>query len=110
MDILSLIVGFVSTVVSAILIFVLQSLIKENRALRKEREQNEAKRESALENGVRQLLSVRLEEMYDKYADLDTIPRRAYSRWMKLHSAYKGLNGNGTFDHMKQEMEDKHIS
>ena len=110
MDVLSIVVGFVSSVVSAVLIFVLQSQLKENRALRKEREQNEAKRESALENGVRQLLSVRLEEMYDKYADEDTIPRRAYSRWMKLHKAYKDLNGNGTFDHMKQELDEKHIT
>lgn len=110
MDILSIIVGFISSVVSAVLIFVLQSQLKENRAMRKEREKNEAKRESALENGVRQLLSVRLEEMYDKYADEETIPRRAYGRWMKLHRAYKDLNGNGTFDHMNQEMLNKHIA
>jgi hypothetical protein len=110
MDILSVIVGFVSTVISAVLIFVLQSQIKENRELRKAREKQEAIRETALENGVRQLLSVRLEEMYDKYADEDTIPRRAYGRWMKLHRAYKDLNGNGTFDHMNQEMLNKHIA
>lgn len=110
MDVLSIIVGIVSSVVSAVLIFVLQAQIKENRALRKEREKQEAKRESALENGVRQLLSVRLEEMYDKYADEETIPKRAYSRWMKLHAAYKDLNGNGTFDHMKQEMSAKHLA
>lgn len=110
MDILSVIVGFVSTVISAVLIFVLQSQIKENRELRKAREKQEAIRETALENGVRQLLSVRLEEMYDKYAEEDTIPRRAYGRWMKLHRAYKDLNGNGTFDHMNQEMLNKHIA
>lgn len=110
MDILSVIVPFISSVVSAVLIFVLQSQIKENRAMRQERERNEAKKESALENGVRQLLSVRLEEMYDKYSDEETIPRRAYARWVKLHQAYKGLNGNGTFDHMNQEMLNKHIA
>lgn len=109
-NILSMVLTFVSGITSAVLIFVLQSQIKENRELRKEREKQEAKKESALENGVRQLLSVRLEEMYDKYADETTIPKRAYSRWMKLHAAYKDLNGNGTFDHMKQEMSDKHIA
>lgn len=109
MDILSVIVGFVSSVISAVLIFVLQAQLKENRELRKAREKDEARKESALENGVRQLLSVRLEEMYDKYAEEDTIPKRAYSRWMKLHAAYKDLNGNGTFDHMKQELSEKHI-
>lgn len=109
MDILSVVVGFVSSVISAVLIFVLQAQLKENRELRKAREKDEARKESALENGVRQLLSVRLEEMYDKYAEEDTIPKRAYSRWMKLHAAYKDLNGNGTFDHMKQELSEKHI-
>lgn len=110
MDILSIVLGIVSSVVSAVLIFVLQSQLKENRELRHAREKQEAIRESALENGVRQLLSVRLEEMYDKYAEEETIPKRVYSRWMKLHKAYKDLNGNGTFDHMKQEMSEKHIA
>lgn len=102
------ITGIVSVIVG-MLVFLLQSQINENRRLVKEREEAEAKKETALENGVRQLLSVRLEEMYDKYADSDSIPRRAYSRWGKLHAAYKGLNGNGTFDHMNHEMNAKHI-
>lgn len=104
------IVAIVSSIVSGVLVFILQTFIKENRALKKEKEEKEKKRESALENGVRQLLSVRLEEMYDLYAESDEIPRRAYSRWMKLHKAYKGLGGNGTFDHMKEEMQEKHIT
>ena len=104
------IIAIVTSVVSAILVFILQTFIKENRDLKKEKEEQEKKRESALENGVRQLLSVRLEEMYDKYAESDEIPRRAYSRWMKLHMAYKGLGGNGTFDHMKEEIQEKHIT
>jgi hypothetical protein len=101
--------SIVSTIVSGVLVFILQSQIKENRKLRKEKEENKAKKETALETGVRQLLSVRLEEIYDQYADSETIPRRSYDRWMKLHQAYKGLHGNGTFDHMKAELEEKHI-
>ena len=89
--------------------FILQSQIKENRRLVKEREEAKAQKETALETGVRQLLSVQLEEMYDKYANSDTIPMRAHSRWGKLHAAYKGLHGNGTFDHMNHEMDNKHI-
>lgn len=98
-----------TSVVSAMLVFVLQWQLRENRKLVKAREEERAKKDSALETGVRQLLCVRLEEIFDQYADSETIPRRAYDRWMKLHKAYKGLHGNGTFDHMKEELEEKHI-
>lgn len=103
------IITIVITIITGILVFILQHYIKENIELKKEKAQREQQRETALETGVRQLLSVRLEEMYDRYADCPTIPRRAYTRWMKLHDAYKGLHGNGTFEHMKAELGEKHI-
>ena len=110
------IITIVCSVVSATLAFLLQSQIKENRRLAREKElersnveTERAKREEALEEGVRQLLSVELEELYDRYSDKETIPTRVYSRWKKLHKAYKGLNGNGTFKHMDEEMVKKHI-
>jgi hypothetical protein len=106
---MDIVVSIVSSVVSAILVFILQSVIRENRKLKKQKDEETLKRETALENGVRQLLCVRLEEIYDQYSDFDSMPRRAYDRWIKLHSAYKGLHGNGTFDHMKLELEEKHI-
>lgn len=97
------------SLVSGVLVFILQSVIRENRELKHRKDTETEAREKALETGVRQLLSVRLEELYDQYADSETIPRRAYDRWMKLHSAYKDLHGNGTFVHMKEELEEKHI-
>lgn len=97
------------SLVSGVLVFILQSVIRENRELKRKKDEETQERERALENGVRQLLSVRLEEIYDQYASTDTMPRRAYDRWMKLHAAYKGLRGNGTFDHMKLELEEKHL-
>lgn len=100
--------GLVS-LVTAMLVFILQSVIRENKELKRKKEDAENRRETAIETGVRQLLSVILEELFDRYSDSPTIPRRAYDRWMKLHSAYKGLHGNGTFDHMKAELEEKHI-
>lgn len=98
-----------TSVASAMLVFMLQSVIKENAKLKREKEEKMSQKEDAIVNGVRQLLSVRLEEIYDQYANSNTISRRAYDRWMKLHAAYKGLNGNGTFDHMKIELQEKHI-
>ena len=106
---MELLLAIVTSVVSGVLLFILQSVIRENRELKRKKDMEIEEREKALENGVRQLLSVRLEEIYDQYSDSDSIPRRAYDRWMKLHKAYKGLRGNGTFDHMKEEIEEKHI-
>ena len=105
----AILLSIVSTVVSAILVFILQGIIRENRALKKEKAEAESTWRTAVEDGLRQLLSVQLEEMYDRYAESPTIPRRAYSRWMKIHAAYKKLRGNGTFDHMHEELEEKHI-
>lgn len=98
------------TITSGVLVFILQSVIRENRELKHKKDAEVEEETKALQNGVRQLLSVRLEELYDQYTESDTIPRRAYDRWMKLHTAYKGLHGNGTFDHMKEELEEKHIT
>ena len=106
--------GYVITitvsVVSAMLVFILQGVMRENHRLKVEKDKEKTVQATALETGVRQLLSVRLEELYDQYAESESIPLRAYTRWMKLHDAYKGLHGNGTFDHMKEEIEQKHIS
>lgn len=98
------------SVVSAMLVFMLQGVMRENHRLKTEKDKEESAHATAIETGVRQLLSVRLEEIYDRYAESDSIPRRAFSRWMKLHDAYKGLHGNGTFDHMKEELEKKHVT
>lgn len=97
------------SVTSAMLVFILQSVLKENNRLKEEREVEKKNKETALETGVRQLLSVRLEEMYEKYSECENITTRVHDRWRKLHNAYKGLHGNGTFDLMDKEMNDKHI-
>lgn len=97
------------SVTSAMLVFILQSVLKENNRLKEEREAEKKNKETALETGVRQLLSVRLEEMYEKYSECEAISTRVHNRWRKLHSAYKGLHGNGTFDLMDREMNEKHI-
>lgn len=103
------ILSIIVSVIATILGFILKEQIKENRDLRRKQEEDRDCKETALETGVRQLLCVRLEEIYDQYANSESIPRRAYDRWMKLHSAYKGLHGNGTFNHMKEELDEKHI-
>lgn len=103
------ILSIIVSVIAAILGFILKEQIKDNKEMRRKQEEERDCKETALETGVRQLLCVRLEEIYDQYAGSETIPPRAYDRWMKLHAAYKGLHGNGTFDRMKEELRAKHI-
>lgn len=97
------------SLITGVLVFILQMVIRENRDLKKKKDTETEEEKNAISNGVRQLLSVFLEEIYDKYSESETIPRRVYDRWMKIHKAYKGLHGNGTFDRMKEEFEEKHI-
>jgi hypothetical protein len=104
------IITILISIVSGVLVFILQQVVRENRDLKRKKDAETELETVALRNGMRQLLSDRLEELYDQYCEVDTIPRRAYDRWMKLHAAYKGLRGNGTIDRMKEEIETKHIT
>lgn len=110
MNTLAVVISIASSVVSAMLVFALQGAIREIIKSKNQKDEATSEFNEALENGVRQLLSVHLEELYDRYADCETISIRAYSRWKKLHTAYKGLHGNGTFDHMAEEIENKRMT
>lgn len=106
----------VTSVVAAMLVFILQSVIKENSKLKKEKEeavqkkeQAEADKQTALEDGVVCLLRVKLIEYHTKYMRQDTISSHGFQNWMLMYKAYKGLGGNGMIEHMKDEIEELHI-
>lgn len=100
--------GVVSFAV-AMLAFVLQSVIKENRKLKTEKEEKHTKREKALENGVVCLLRVKLIEHHAKYSERENITSNGLQNWLLMYDAYKALGGNGMIDHMKEEIEKLHI-
>lgn len=100
---------FVTSVASAMLVFILQSVIKENSKLKQEKEEIHAQREKALENGVVCLLRVKLIEYHTKYVEMGYITTHGLQNWMKMYDAYKALGGNGMIDHMKAEIEALHI-
>ncbi len=100
--------GTVSLAV-AILAFLLQSVIKENRQLKKEKEEKLNERQTALENGVVCLLRVKLIEYHTKYMKMGCIASYALQNWLLMYNAYKSLGGNGMIDHMKVEIEELHI-
>lgn len=101
----SVALGVIPSVVSAILIYILQSIIKENKELKKEREESKAKRARALEDGVVCLLRKELIDEHAKYTEKKYITPKALSSGLLMYDAYKALGGNGMVDHMKEEIE-----
>ena len=98
-----------TSVASAMLVFVLQSVIKENRKLKHEQEARHEQRETALENGVLCLLRAEMIEYHSKYTERGTITTHGIQNWLQMYKAYKALGGNGMIDHMKEEIEALHI-
>lgn len=102
MNILSIIVttifGFVSTVLAAVLV---QS-IKENKELKAK----QAKRSSALEDGVVCILRKHLMDDHEYWVDKGYITPKALESSLLMYRAYKALGGNGMIDHMEQEIQE----
>lgn len=103
------IIPIITSVASAMLVFILQSVLKENKKLKKEKEKKSTQREAALENGVVCLLRVKLIEYHTKYMEFGYISSNGLQNWLLMYDAYKALGGNGMIDHMKDEIEVLHI-
>ena len=98
-----------TSVASAMLVFILQGVIKENHRLKEGREEEERTRSSAIEEGIVCLLRVKLIEYHSRYMRDGSISTHAYQNWNAMHHAYKSLGGNGMIDHMKDEIESLRI-
>jgi hypothetical protein len=110
-----IITGLVSFTV-AMLAFILQGVIKENKRLKTEEEQKtrklqeeQAARMQALEDGVCCLLRKELIDDHEKWMARGHITPKALENGLAMYAAYKGLGGNGMIDHMKEEIEELHI-
>lgn len=99
----------IASAISATLAFLLQTKIKENKELRKSKDEREQKKEAALEEGVLCLLRVQLIEYHDKYMSLGYISSHGYENWSFMYKAYKALNGNGMIEHMNEDIEELKI-
>lgn len=100
--------GIVSVAV-AMLVFILQSVIRENRELKKKKESEETQHREALENGVLCLLRVKLIEYHSKYMEAGTISSNGYENWHLMYDSYTALHGNGMIEHMNEDIESLHI-
>ena len=109
MNITPIVVSIITSVASAMLVFMLQSVIKEKNKLLREAEAKRSKHDAGIENGVVCLLRVKLIEYHTKYMDKGEITSHAYQNWMLMYEAYKDLGGNGMVAHMKDEIEELHF-
>ena len=106
MDILSLVISGLLSIVTAILGALLQSSIKENRRLKKEKDEKEAKREKALEEGLVCILRKHLMDEHETWVAKGYITSHALESGLAMYKAYKTLGGNGMIDHMEDEIQE----
>lgn len=95
----------IASFIVAMLVFMLQSTMRENHKLRQEKEKQEADRNKALEDGVRCLLRAKLIEYHDKYTTLGHISSHGLESDNLMYNAYKSLGGNGLLDQMNEEVK-----
>lgn len=99
----------ITSVASAMLVFMLQSVIRERNRLLKEKEEKHENEQAAMCKGIRGLLKKELKEIYEKYKDSSTIPSDDYETWVDLFESYEGVHGNGTFKKLDKEIRAKHV-
>jgi len=98
--------GIMSSVAIAVLIWMLQTSLTENKKLRQSRKEESEKREHAIGDGVTCLLRVQLIEYHEKYMDKHSIPNYAYENWEKMYKAYRELGGNGMLIQMDEDIRE----
>ncbi len=99
------IITIILSVVSGVLVYIVQNLLKENEKLRREKRDNEEKKQKAIGNGVLSLLKIQLIEYHDKYMQGQNIPTYVYENWDEMYSAYEALGGNGMVKRMKDDID-----
>ncbi len=99
------VLAIATSVISAMLVFILQSVIRENARLKKERDENRAIRHKAMENGVVCILRKLLMDEHELWVGKGYITSHALESGLLMYKAYKDLGGNGMIDHMEDEIQ-----
>ena len=105
MGVWSIVLTAVFGFISALLTFILQQSLKDNKRLRKERKEKQMQRESALENGVVCILRKHLMDEHEMWTSKGYITPKALESGILMYKAYKALGGNGMIDHMEEEIQ-----
>ena len=109
MDIFPLITTIVTDVILGVVIFILQSVIKENHRLKRDRDEKQAQHEAAMEEGLVCVLRKHLMDDYNTCTARGYITATELESGLLMYKAYKTLGGNGMIDHMKEEIETLHV-
>ena len=105
-DVVAIIFTIASGVITGILVYLLQSMIKENRRLKTEKEEARSKHETAMENGMVCVLRKHLMDEHDIWTAKGYITSHALENGLAMYRAYKDLGGNGMIDHMEDEIQE----
>lgn len=99
------IVAIATSVISAMLVFILQSVFRENVRLKKEKDEKQCKHDNAIENGVVCILRKHLMDEHEIWVAKGYITSHALESGLLMYKAYKDLGGNGMIDHMEDEIQ-----
>ena len=88
------------------LLFLWQRSIKENDRLRRQQEEEKAKHDKALAEGMVCVLRKHLMDEHEKWMDKQYITSTALENGLAMYHAYKGLGGNGMIDHMNDDISE----
>lgn len=98
-------ISILMSVISGVLVFILQSVIRENRDLKKKKDETLTTRTKALEDGMVCLLRKNLMDEHEIWTAKGYITSHALENGIAMYRAYKGLGGNGMIDHMEDEIQ-----
>lgn len=93
------------TIVAGILLFMLKQKMNENKELKRQKDEAEAARSKALENGVVCILRKHLMDEHEIWTARGYITPKALESGLLMYKAYKDLGGNGMIDHMEEEIQ-----
>lgn len=99
------VIAIATSVISAMLVFILQSVIRENARLKKVKDEKQTTHDMAIENGLVCILRKHLMDEHEIWTEKGFITSHALESGLLMYKAYKDLGGNGMIDHMKEEIQ-----
>ena len=106
MDIWMIIIDAAIAFAFAMLAYMFQQKMKENKQLKTELEARKSQHEKAIEEGVVCILRKHLMDEHETWTAKGHITSKALDSGLLMYDAYKALGGNGMIDHMKDEIQE----
>jgi hypothetical protein len=98
--------SIIISVVTGVLGFILQNVIRENVKLKREKDETQRRYNTAMRNGMVCVLRKHLMDDHDYWTEKGYITSHALENGLAMYRAYKDLGGNGMIDHMEDEIQE----